>query len=155
MGDLVYRRPRKLMRLDAYPMVALLPWHWMGPRPAIALNVLTAIPFALMIRPWSTTVTAEGIRIQTLRRRFIPWSDVLDIRLDVIAGDTSVDVYLHDGSRHRLPAPLERYKNFYDTEFPEKYVAIVQAWRAAARPGSVTAAGPDSEQISSPGSPTR
>ncbi|MEY9926433.1 hypothetical protein ABH926_001055 [Catenulispora sp. GP43] len=159
MGDLVFVRPRKLMGLGFYPPIAGFPWHWLPAHTSLAIDAAAAIPFVFLIRPWSTTVTAEGITIQTLRRRFIAWSQVRDITLDVIAGDTSIDVRLHDGSRHRLPAPLERYKAFYDTEFPAKYVAIVQAWRAGVRPDSVstsvTAAGPDSGQISSPGSPTR
>lgn len=131
MGDLVYKQPRKLLRLDLYPVVAYMPWHWLPAHVSIPIDVLAAIPFAFLIRQRSTTVTAEGITIVTYRRRFIPWSEVADIKLDVIAGDTSVDVYLRDGSRRRLPAPLERYKAFYDTEFATKYVAIVEAWRAA------------------------
>lgn len=142
MGDLVYKRPRKLMRLNTYPVIAAMPWHWTPTHLALAIDAVAAIPFAFLIRQWSTTVTAEGITIQTLRRRFIAWSQVQDIRLDVLAGDTSVDVHLRDGSRHRLPAPLERYNAFYDTEFADKYVAIVEAWRAAVR-------------LSSPESPTR
>jgi hypothetical protein len=120
------------MRLDLYPVIAYLPWHWFPSHISVAVDVLAAIPFAFLIRQWSTTVTAEGITIQTLHRRTIAWSEVEDIKLDVLAGDTSIDVHLRDGSRHRLPAPLERYKNFYDTEFAEKYVAIVKTWRAAA-----------------------
>ena len=131
MGDLVFKRPRKLMRLDIYPVVAYLPWHWAPANVSIAIDVVAAIPFLFLIRQWSTTVTAEGITVKTLRRRFIPWSEVQDIKLDVLAGDTSIDVCLRDGSRRRLPAPLERYKSFYDTEFAAKYVAIVEAWRAA------------------------
>ena len=87
---------------------------------AIAIDMVTAVPFPLLIRQPSTTVTAEGLKIQTLHRRFIPWSEVQNIGL-----------CLRDGSHRRLPAPLERYKSFYDTEFAAKYVSIVEAWRAA------------------------
>ena len=131
MGELVFKRPRKLMRLDIYPVLACVPWHWAPASTAIAIDVVAAIPFLLLIRQWSTTVTAEGITIQTLRRRFVPWGEVRDIKLDVLAGDTSIDLCLRDGSRQRLPAPLERNKSFYDTEFAGKYVAIVEAWRAS------------------------
>jgi hypothetical protein len=140
VGDLVYKRPRKLMGLGIYPPIAGAPWHWLPTHTSLAIDALVAIPFAFLIRQWSTTVTAEGITIQTLRRRVIAWSEIQDIKLDVLAGDTSIDVCLRDGSRRRLPAPLERYRAFYDTEFAEKYVAIVHAWRAA-QPG-VTSASP-------------
>lgn len=143
MGDLVYKRPRKLMGLGFYAPIAGAPWHWLPTHISLAVDALVAIPFAFLIRQWSTTVTAEGITIQKLRRRTIAWSQVRDIRLDVLAGDTSIDVYLDDGSRHRLPAPLERYKAFYDTEFAEKYVAIVKAWRAAGQIPLTRGAGPE------------
>jgi hypothetical protein len=45
---------------------------WTSATTAIVLDVLAAIPFALVVWQWSMILTAEGIGSQTLRRRSIP-----------------------------------------------------------------------------------
>jgi hypothetical protein len=122
------------MGLGIYPPIAGLPWHWLPGHTALAIDVLAAVPFAFLIRQWSTTITAEGITIQTLRRRVIPWSRVRDIRADFLAGDHSIDVYLHVGTRQRLPAPVERYNAHSDETFVDKYAQILDLWKAHGRP---------------------
>lgn len=134
VGDLVYKRPRKLMGLGFYPPIVGVARVWLPGHTAVIVDAVAAIPFVFLIRRWSTTVTAEGITIQTLRRRFIPWGEVRDIRVDIIAGDHSIDVYRHDGSRQRLPAPVERYEAHSDEEFMDKYSAILRLWKTHGRP---------------------
>jgi hypothetical protein len=131
VGDLVYKRPRKLWKLDVfYPAIVGWSWHWLPTPAALIIAAVAAVPALLLLRMWSTTVTGQGITIRTLTRRFIPWDQVRDIRVDVLAGDTSIDVYLLDGSRKRLPAPLERFDRHYDVDFATEYAEIRAVWKA-------------------------
>jgi hypothetical protein len=140
VGDLAYKRPLKLWKLDAfYPAVATPPWHYLPAHTALIIDAVAAVPALLLLRTWSTTVTAQGITIRTLTRRFIPWAQVRDIKVDVLAGDSSIDVYLLDGSRRRLPAPLERFNRHYDIDFATEFAAIRAVWKANTHPSPTAA----------------
>jgi hypothetical protein len=156
VGDLVYKRPRKLWKLDVfYPAIASMSWRWLPTDAALIIDAVAAVPALLLLRTWSTTVAAQGITIRTLTRRFIPWAQVRDIRVDFLAGDSSIDVYLLDGTRKRLPAPLERLDRHHDAEFVDEYAEILAMWKAHGRPPRLPEADGPQRDLSSPESPTR
>jgi hypothetical protein len=119
---------------------------------------LAAIPLmVLLARERSTKITAAGITIRGARSRFIPWDQVDAITVDGDDGDDdrAIIVRLLDGSRLRLPDPVERHRRTRDPEFDAKYSAIVAAWLRRRipisgpgdEPGGSSAPGPAGAQL--------
>ncbi|MFD0632637.1 hypothetical protein ACFQ9X_14560 [Catenulispora yoronensis] len=103
-----------------------------------AIVAVTVPCCVLAARARSTVVTAKGITIRVLRGRFIPWDQVDAISVGDLAGERAIDLRLADGSRRRLPAPVERHRRSRDVAFDDKYAAIMQAWLRSSGPGDET-----------------
>lgn len=127
----MFERPRNLKMLVAYPAIAGAALTWIPGPAAFVVAVVAAAPFAFLLRTWSAAITPEGIAVRTVRRRFIAWDQIRSVEVCTVAGDRSIDVFLLDGSRQRLPAPLERHMSFYDAGFDAKYASIVEARKQA------------------------
>ncbi|GAA1978479.1 hypothetical protein GCM10009838_44090 [Catenulispora subtropica] len=134
---MVFKRPRKLNQWGTYPL-AMAGWLVMK-LPSVVYElavVVPAIPFAVLAaRVNSTTVTADGVLIRSVRARFVPWDQIKAITVADGAGDRSIDLRLVDGSHRRLPAPVERHWRSHDAEFDAKYAALMQAWLRSSGPG--------------------
>lgn len=136
MEHLVFKRPRKTNQFGTFPLAAAGALLMQIPSAVYqAAIALAAVPFGfLLAKGWSTTVTADGIAVRAVRRRFIPWEQVDAITVDE-SGDRSIDLSLNDGSHRRLPAPVERQRRSHGDRFDEKYAAIVTAWLRSSGPG--------------------
>jgi hypothetical protein len=154
--ELLFERPRTANPFGTYPLAA-------GGAVVMQLSntvyelavVAVAVPIAVLAaRTRSTTVTAEGIAIRAVRRRFVPWSQVRAITVEDGAAARSIDLILVDDSRLRLPAPVERRRRSPDADsgesgaksstghaarhaadFDADYAAIMQAWLRTSGPG--------------------
>lgn len=136
MDDLVFKRPRKANQFGTYPLAAAGALLREIPGTVYELAILAVtVPCAVAAgRTRSTTVTAEGILIRAVRRRFIPWEMVRAISVDSSAGDRSIGLRLTDGSRRRLPAPVEHRRRPHDAAFDAEYAAIMEAWLRSTGP---------------------
>ncbi|NUR31665.1 MAG: hypothetical protein HOV83_38475 [Catenulispora sp.] len=136
MEDLVFKRPRRANHLGTFPLAAAGALLREIPGAGYELAILAVtVPCAVAAgRTRSTTVTAEGILIRAVRRRFIPWDMVRAISVDSSAGDRSIGLRLTDGSRRRLPAPVERRRRLHGAEFDTEYAAIMEAWLRSTGP---------------------
>lgn len=136
--DLVYRRPRRINQFGTFPLAAggALVMQIPGVLYQLAAGVF-AVPLAILAaRERGTRVTAAGITVRTVRSRFIPWNQVDAITATGTAeGGRAVDIRLADGSRLRLPEPVERHGRTRDPGFDEKYSAIIAAWLRSSAPG--------------------
>jgi hypothetical protein len=142
--DLVFKRPRKMNQFGTFPLAAAGALLREIPGTVYELAILAvSVPCAIAAgRTRSTTVTGEGILIRAVRRQFIPWDRIRAISVDTWAGDRSIDLRLTDGSRRRLPAPVERRRRSHDAEsdaafdtaFDTEYAAIMEAWLRSTGP---------------------
>ncbi|NUP51567.1 MAG: PH domain-containing protein [Catenulispora sp.] len=142
MEDLVYRRPRTLNQFGTFPLAAGGALVMQLPTALYQLAAgVFAVPLAILAaRERCTTVTAAGITVRTVRSRFIPWNQIDAITATPTAdGDRAVDIRLADGSRLRLPEPVERHGRTRDPEFDEKYSAIIAAWLRSSAPAPADA----------------
>lgn len=136
MDDLVFKRPRRANQLGTFPLAAAGALLREIPGTVYELAILAVtVPCAIAAgRTRSTTVTADGILIRAVRRQFVPWDRIRAISVDSSAGDRSIDLRLTDGSRRRLPAPVERRRRSQDAEFDAEYAAIMEAWLRSTGP---------------------
>lgn len=138
MEDLVYKRPRMANQFGTFPLAAGGALVMQIPSALYQLALgLAAIPLVVLVaREHSTKITAAGITVRGVRSRFIPWDQVDAITVDGREGhdDRAVAVRLLDGSRLRLPSPVERHQRTRDPDFDAKYSAIVAAWLRSSAP---------------------
>ncbi|MGA8116617.1 MAG: hypothetical protein WCA46_23510 [Actinocatenispora sp.] len=63
-------------------------------------------------------------------RRFVPWSQIVDVRTERRRNHTVVTCYLSTGGRWRLPAPYDGGALGRDPEFEEKMFTIRNLWES-------------------------
>ena len=91
---------------------------------AIAAAVVFA---ALAAQRWfGVTLTADGLRVHSFRRRTIPWQDVTAIRAEEFEANRFVAIYELGHRRTRLRYPTTG-SLFEDQHFDAK-VKIIQDW---------------------------
>ncbi|NUR57615.1 MAG: hypothetical protein HOV87_02745 [Catenulispora sp.] len=141
MEDLVYKRPRTANQFGTFPLAAGGALVMQIPNAVYQLAIgVAVVPLVILVaRERSTRVTAAGITVRAVRSRFIPWEQIDAITVDTETDDRAIAVRLLDGSRLRLPEPVERHRRTRDPEFDDKYSAIVAAWLRSSAPAPAEA----------------
>jgi hypothetical protein len=100
----------------------------------VVLFNATAIPIAAMLfivtaletRWFGVTLTSTEVRVHSLRRRTIRWTDVRAVTTENVLG-TRVVVVHEENRRTRLRAPITGWLT-WDRHFDQKYQTIGQWW---------------------------
>ena len=102
-------------------------WVYVG-----ALLLVTGLAVAVVIehsRRGGVDVTEQGLRrVGTRSTRFVPWSQVLEIRTERRGWSTVVVVALTNGRRLRLRAPYDSDWLDHDPDFEPKFFNLRNLW---------------------------